>query len=88
MHEPIKDTGKWLRSVVQGYFNYHAVPGNFPRLRSFRHDVIRSWWQAVRRRGQRVLRREAFDRIVAQHLPAPVILQPYPLERFSAKHPR
>ena len=21
-------SGQWLRSVVQGYFNYHAVPGN------------------------------------------------------------
>ena len=88
MHEPIKDTGDWLRAVVRGYFNYHAVPGNFPRLRSFRHDVIRSWWQAVRRRGQRALRREAFDRIVAQYLPTPAIVHPYPLERFCAKYPR
>jgi len=88
MHEPIQDTGDWLRAVVRGYFNYFAVPGNSPRLRSFRHDVIRSWWQAVRRRGQRPLRREVFDRIVAQHLPAPAILHPYPLERFCATHPR
>jgi hypothetical protein len=28
MHDPVLQTGKWLRSVVQGYFNYHAVPGN------------------------------------------------------------
>src|ERR1051326_3452252 len=28
MHEPVAQTGQWLRSVVQGYFNYHAVPGN------------------------------------------------------------
>ena len=28
MHEPVARTGKWLQSVVQGYFNYHAVPGN------------------------------------------------------------
>ncbi len=88
MHEPIKDTGDWLRAVVRGYFNYHAVPGNFARLRSFRHDVIRSWWQAVRRRSQRALRREAFDRIVAQYIPAATIVHPYPLERFCAKHPR
>jgi RNA-directed DNA polymerase len=27
-HEPVADTGKWLKSVVQGYFNYYAVPGN------------------------------------------------------------
>ena len=88
MHEPIKDIGEWLRAVVRGYFNYHAVPGNFPRLRSFRHDVIRHWWHAVRRRGQRPLRRAVFDRIVAQYLPTPTILHPYPLERFCAKHPR
>jgi len=88
MHEPIKDTGEWLRAVVRGYYNYHAVPGNFPRMRSFRHDVIRSWWQAVRRRGQRVLRREAFERIVAQYIPAVTIVHPYPLERFCAKYPR
>src|SRR2546430_2440176 len=28
MHQPLAEVGKWLRSVVQGYFNYHAVPGN------------------------------------------------------------
>jgi group II intron reverse transcriptase/maturase len=88
MHEPIKDTGEWLRTVVRGYYNYYAVPGNFPRMRSFRHDVIRSWWQAVRRRSQRALRREAFDRIVALYIPAARIVHPYPLERFCAKHPR
>ena len=32
MHEPVAQTGKWLRSVVQGYFNYHAVPGNTDSL--------------------------------------------------------
>jgi hypothetical protein len=26
MHERVAETGKWLKSVVQGYFNYHAVP--------------------------------------------------------------
>jgi hypothetical protein len=24
MHDPIPETGKWLRSVVQGYFNYRG----------------------------------------------------------------
>ena len=27
-HEPIPVIGRWLRRVVQGYFNDHAVPGN------------------------------------------------------------
>jgi hypothetical protein len=86
-HEPVKDTGEWLRTVVQGYFNYHAVPGNFARLQSFRHDVIRHWWLAVRRRGQRPVSRAVFDRWVSQYLPTPAILHPYPLERIGAKYP-
>jgi hypothetical protein len=28
MHDPVRQTGRWLKSVVQGYFNYYAVPGN------------------------------------------------------------
>ena len=28
MHDPVPQTGLWLKSVVQGYFNYYAVPGN------------------------------------------------------------
>ena len=66
--------------LLRGYFNYHAVPGNCSRLRSFRHDVIRHWWQAVRRRRQRPLSRAMFDRIVALCLPTPAILHTYPLE--------
>ena len=32
MHEPVGQNGKWLRSIVQGYFNYHAIPGNIDSL--------------------------------------------------------
>jgi RNA-directed DNA polymerase len=88
MHESVAEQGTWLGSVVRGYFNYHAIPGNFPRLRSFHHDVVRHWWQVLRRRSQRPLRWETFGRLVAQYLPTPAILHPYPLERFCAKHPR
>ena len=27
MHDPVPQTGQWLQSVVQGYFNYYAVSG-------------------------------------------------------------
>ena len=40
MHQPLAEVGRWLRSVVQGYFNYHAVPGNLPSLRSFRIEDV------------------------------------------------
>lgn len=30
-HVPVPQLGQWLRSVVQGWFNYHAVPGNMDK---------------------------------------------------------
>lgn len=52
-HQPVAEVGKWLKPVVQGYFNYHAVPGNMDSLNSFRSQVIRHWYRALRRWSQR-----------------------------------
>jgi RNA-directed DNA polymerase len=43
MRQPLADVGKWLRSVIQGYFSYHAVPGNFASLQRFRREVSKRW---------------------------------------------
>ncbi len=43
-----------LKSVVQGYFNYHPVPGNIASLKRFRLEVTRRWLRALRRRGQKL----------------------------------
>ena len=32
MHDPVPQTGGWLKSIVQGSFNYYAVPGNLDSL--------------------------------------------------------
>jgi len=89
MHQPLAEVGKWLRSVVQGYFNYHAVPGNIVSLRNFRFEVSKLWLRVIRRRSQRSrITRELMDQFVAQWLPSPKILHPYPHLRFDAKHPR
>ena len=88
-HESVADLGRWLRSVVQGYFNYHAVPGNIASLRSFRLEVTRRWLRALRRRGQK--HPMTWDRLqpAADHwLPVPKILHPYPNLRFDARHLR
>jgi RNA-directed DNA polymerase len=88
-HEPIPQQGQWLRSVVRGYFNYHAVPGNTAALEAFRAQTVRSWLRALRRRSQRHrMTWERFRRHVDRWLPIPKILHPYPNERFLAKHPR
>ena len=88
-HARVAETGAWLRSVVQGYFNYHAVPGNFAALETFRREVARAWLAALRRRSQkRRLSWERFTPILDQFLPSPRILHPYPGVRFDATHPR
>ncbi len=89
MHELVKQTGQWLKSVVQGYFNYHAVPGNLDRLSVFRYRVTRLWRWALRRRGQ--MHRPNWARIrrlVERWLPRPRVLHPYPSVRFAAHYSR
>jgi len=89
MHDPVPQTGKWLRSVVQGYFNYHAVPGNLVRLGVFRERVTRFWRRTLRRRGQRRrLNWARLHRLAERWLPRPRVLHPYPEQRFAATHPR
>ena len=83
------ENGEWLRSVVQGYFHYHAVPGNFAALRTFQREVARMWLAALRRRSQRDRHSwERFRPIVNRYLPTPRILHPLPGVRFDAMHPR
>ncbi len=89
MHESIEDTLRWLQSVVRGYFQYHAVPGNEHRLRAFRKDVLRMWLRQLRRRSQRSRWTwERFLERLAVQLPEIQIEHPYPSVRFDAKHPR
>jgi group II intron reverse transcriptase/maturase len=89
MHEPIAVTAKWLRSIVQGYFNYHAVPGNTDSLSAFRYRVIRLWRTMLIHRGQKHhLTWARMQRLADRWLPRPRVLHPYPRVRFDATHPR
>jgi len=89
MHDPVPQTGEWLKSVVQGYFNYHAVPGNMESLNVFRHRVTRLWRRVLLRRGgKRRPNWARLHRLVEHWLPTPCVLHPYPEVRFAASHPR
>lgn len=89
MHAPIPELGAWLKGVVQGYFNYHAVPDNSASITAFRNQVSRSWLHALRRRSQRHRMPWArFRSLVDRWLPPARILHPYPNVRFLATHPR
>jgi group II intron reverse transcriptase/maturase len=88
-HDPIGETRKWLISVVRGYFQYHAVPGNEQRMRVFRNDVLRRWLRQNRRQSQRS--HWTWARLVERlgsALPAVAILHPWPAQRFAARHSR
>jgi RNA-directed DNA polymerase len=88
-HQPVAEVGKWLRAVVQGYFNYHAVPGNMDSLNSFRAQVIGRWYRALRRRSQRDrMTWERFWPLVDRWIPSAKILHPHPNLRFDARYPR
>jgi|SRR5579875_321361 RNA-directed DNA polymerase len=88
-HLPIPEQGVWLRSVVQGYFNYHGVPGNMDSLETFRTSAVKHWLKALKRRSQRhQLQWERFGQIADRWIPRPKIIHPYPNERFFVKHPR
>lgn len=84
-HEPIGQVGAWLKRVIRGYFNYHAVPDNLKRLKGFRHGVSRAWFKQLRRRSQKDKMTWArFERFAKQYLPCPLRVHPYPPERFAS----
>jgi RNA-directed DNA polymerase len=89
MHDPMAQTGAWLRSVVQGYFNYHAVPRNIDSLSVFRYRVIRLWRSILIFRGQRHnLNWAKMQKLANRWIPKPHVLHPYPRVRFDAIDPR
>src|SRR5262245_7092623 len=89
MHLPIPEQGKWLWYVVNGYFNYHAVPTNGQALHVFRHHITDLWRRTLRHRSQK--HRMTWGRmtqLVDDWLPKPTILHPWPSDRYAVTHPR
>jgi RNA-directed DNA polymerase len=87
MHEPVAKTGEWLRSVLRGYYQYHAIPGNIPVLKGFRRQVAQIWFSVLARRSQRRPTWEKLGPLLEHWLPIPQILHRFPDARFDASHP-
>ena len=89
MHQSIPQQGRWLRQVVTGYYNYHAVPTNSRALEAFHYHVIDLWRRTLRRRSQKDGSTwERIAKIANDWLPKPRILHPWPQQRFAVRHPR
>jgi group II intron reverse transcriptase/maturase len=89
-HAPLPEQGNWLRQVIRGYFNYHAVPGNRKALDAFRTLLARAWFQSLRTRSQKA-RHLTWDRmqvVISRWLPKPRILHPYPNQRLCVHYPK
>lgn len=85
MHAPIAQVGEWLRSVLRGYYQYHAVPGNLAILSRFRHQVVRLWYRTLCQRSQRRPTWEKLGPIFDHWLPIPQVVHAYPDARFDAR---
>jgi group II intron reverse transcriptase/maturase len=88
-HQAIPLQGEWLRQVVSGYFNYHAVPTNSRALTVFHYHIRRLWLRTLQRRSQKDGSTwQRIEKLAADWLPKPRILHPWPRQRFAVKHPR
>lgn len=88
MHRPLIETARWLRKVVQGWLNYHAVPSNYERISRFVDEITRLWLRVIRRRSQKAQSKWTWgrmQRLVRRHPPRPRIIHPYPGKRFRAR---
>jgi RNA-directed DNA polymerase len=89
MHAPTAQVGEWLKQAVQGYYQYHAVPGNLKQLGVFRHRLCRLWRSILDRRSQRGEKPwQRLTPLLERWIPFPRVLHPYPQARFAARHPR
>jgi RNA-directed DNA polymerase len=84
MHAAIPETGRWLRAVVQGYYQYRAVPRNLPAMVSFYRRSAQLWAATLTRRSHKAaIGWDRMYKIINRWLPTPHITHPYPEHRFS-----
>jgi group II intron reverse transcriptase/maturase len=83
LHSSIPEVGRWLQTVLRGYYRYFGVPCNGRALNSFRHYVTRLWFRVLQRRSQRSRTNwKRMERLVKRWLPYPKIMHPYPWQRL------
>lgn len=88
MHAPVAQVGGWLRSVLHGYYQYHAIPGNLSVLSRFRRQVARYWFHVLGQRSQRRPTWEKLGKLFDHWLPVPHVVHQHPDARFDASRLR
>lgn len=87
MHEPVPQTGQWLRQVLRGYYNYHAVPRNLPAMKRFTRAVLRLWWKSLKRRSHKsnCTWERFYTRLARRWVPPLRVVHPYPEKRLFVR---
>ena len=86
MHHSVRETGRWLGQVLNGWLNYFAVPTSFRTLQRFVHQLKRLWLSTLRRRSQKDRHSwDKLERIIATCWPKLKIRHPWPDRRFAVK---
>jgi hypothetical protein len=84
MHERVRETGKWLATVIMGHANYYGVPGNMDTVKEFYKQCMRQWLRLLRRRSHKAQRLtwESFLKKTEKLIPRPRMVHPFPEQRF------
>ena len=90
MHDDVIETGKWLNSVIRGFQNYYAVPGNMNLVKSFYDQTTKAWLHTLRRRshkGQNFTWKR-FEKLIRWLIPRVRSVHPFPSQRLQRYYPR
>jgi len=77
--------GAWLKRLLQGYFNYFAVPYNMSSLQMMRSEISKIWRRALSRRGQTTVPWYVFKKLVNKFIPPVKLIHPFPNTRFERR---
>ena len=86
MHIPVPDQGRYLRKVLDGWLNYHAIPGNNKAISRFVYYIGGIWFRCLRKRSHKArnLKWDKMNKYIDKWFPEVTIRHPYPEIRFTS----
>ena len=86
MHIPVPDQGRYLRKVLDGWLNYHAIPGNNKAISRFVYYIGEIWFRCLRKRSHKArnLKWDKMNKYIDKWFPEVTIRHPYPEIRFTS----
>jgi hypothetical protein len=83
IHQDVYTQGRWLKAVIQGFYNYHAVPGNRFALDGFKTAISKIWLRNLKRRSQKSrMNWKRLTKLIRMFIPQVKIVHPYPNHRL------